>query len=147
MIKQSKQAAYQLVQKLASYFKVPKTELSSEVFADPNWLLLHFDSLYDKHGLDIYFYCTEVNKFNLAKVLNIDKFLASDMYEQFVMGESATDGNPYIMSIYLTGMLWFIYRSTFYDGIGGIFVSDGKSGFVITPATNYLKKEYPKTEY
>lgn len=139
---------WQLVQKLASHFKISKDILWKDNPEDSD--LLTFPTLADQVGLYTSFFPAECSKLNLGILLSSKKFIKSSIHEQFIIGESCVHPNKvgdYVMALYLTGILWFIYRADLYEGCGGVLVREGsKEGWVIEPCGNWLSHRFPKPD-
>jgi hypothetical protein len=159
IIKHSKLAEHNLLIKLASHFKVTKEEINkaksyllsgNERVESP---ILSLDYLPNGININDLFYPVEVNGLNLTTLVDHSKFIKSKLYEAFTEAEGYLDPHRVgrlKMSIYLTGMVWVIYRESSYQGVGGIFICGndwaGSEGFVIEPLKNYLNYHWPKPE-
>ena len=156
-VKPSKLAEHNLILKIASHFKIPKDEVRNAVEyissgeLDEASPVLDFKSLPNGISLARFFYPVEVNGLNLVTLIDYRKFVKSKLYEAFETGEAYLDPRMragFVMAIYLTGMVWIVYREPLnYAGVGGIFISNGAGdGFVIEPMKNRLQADYPKPE-
>lgn len=137
----NKDARYQLVQKLASYFKVKKDSLMEEA-DNPTNPLIDFPSLSELAGLNVSFYCTQIiTKLNLIDLLYYKKFIKSSIYAQWLNATSTNNSGTVVMTIHIAGTLWLVREGN--TTIGGIVVEGDGESFVIEPIKNWLQHYYP----
>lgn len=142
-----------ILQKIASYFKLSKKNLKLDTFSASSQDNLILESgVLAELGFNKKLYCVSGKAFSLNSLVNIQKLRKSELYEQFLYGETALrnpkDSPNYMLAWYGGGVAWFMYRADNYSGPGGWMVSEegGTEGFVIEPVVNYLAREFPKEE-
>ncbi len=150
-INTTRQAQYQLVQKLASHFKIKKEILAAAMDDNPESGLIMFDVINEKSEREFnhQFYCTEVPKINLAQLMYADKFVKSPFYEAFLLAQGH-GSKDVILSVHTAGTLWLIYLPYavgVYEGPGAIVMNHEEFDCIVCePIGNWLKHNYPRAE-
>lgn len=150
MISPTQQATHMLTNKLTSYFKIKKYTLKPTPILHPdsgNILpMLDYDQI---DGFYHHIYPVQGDHINIAELLTWSKFERGDIYSAYFDGLSLIDPRKrsyYVMALYVTGMVWMVYGSKGYEGIGGIYVGERPTshGIVMTPIANFLIENYPR---
>ena len=139
--------------KLASYFKIPKSELRADAFTasgqDDSLLTA---TLLTERGFNHWLRCIDGRCFSFKHFVNWRKFELSDLYQEFVIGEGMLQANEqprYMLACYAGSTAWTVRRcrsKTGYQGGGGWYLSQHPGsgiGFIIEPLTNYLTDHCP----
>lgn len=159
MIVQSKLAEHSLVQKLAAFTKIPRTEFVRaplySMETREELPIVDYPILVERFGgsLNPLFYCVTVagkGALNILHLLDPVKWLKSPIREAFVQGAGYLSSqwfkSRYVLVTYLTGMTWV---TTAHDWKslpgganfgGGILLQDPEDArlFVTRPIKNYL---------
>lgn len=134
-----------VLRKIASHFGVSARKVLANNSLDAD--ILEVDGTPFFNVLES-IYVTHVSELKLEQVLYHDKFIKSRIYDEFVNGEQLANSFNYVMALHLNGLIFIIYRSTEYDGSGGIQLNNGKQGegFAVVPIKNYLNDKYPRPD-
>ena len=162
MIIQGKAAEYALLQKLASFTKIPKTEFVRETIVSEETHevlpLVQYPVLDERvrGGFNPLFYCVTAagrRALNLLHLIDPNKWRQSPVREAFHQGGSYVPSShvhrPYVLITQLAGMVWATtYRSLqsipLTDAfIGGILVQDSDEGgvYLTQPIRGYLTEQ------
>lgn len=143
-----KQYRKYVLQALARHFKKDKQELFDSVDLDSDDIL--FVEPLTEFRFEHPIYVAKVEQLHLPNFFNGDKFAKSEVYNEFVHGESRLKDDyaaGYFMALSIREDVFVLYRSNGYKGLGGVFfkTSDGE-GFVLEPIKNFLNFRYPNTD-
>jgi len=166
MIVQGRQAEHALLQKLAAFTKIPRSEFIREPIYSMETReelpILRYPILAERFGsnFDPLFYCVTVagkGALNLLHLLDPDKWLKSPVREAFMQGvgylPSRVHQARYELITYITGMVWVTTMHDWKslpggpDFRGGVIIQDpdNKGVFVTRPIKNYLIEQLGST--
>lgn len=138
-----------VVQKIAGYFKVPKDKLRAE-YAEDSGELIHSPTL-SEMGFSYHLYCIETGIVSFNSLLEYKKLVKTKMFDQFMHGYNLMDPRQvhnYMLGMYAGGIGWFLYRTRYYEGIGGWYIKDTEAGggYCLEPINNFLAGKFPREE-